>query len=128
MKNIDMRQGSILKQIILFAIPVILSGFIQNLFNAADMIVVGNFAGSDALAAVGATSSLCNAMVNFFIGLSIGCGVVSSHFFGANDDENLGKVVNTAFYSSILVGILLIFIGFIFSKPLAIVVAMEHSW
>ncbi len=118
MKNIDMRQGSLLKQIILFAIPVILSGFIQNLFNAADMIVVGNFAGSDALAAVGATSSLCNAMVNFFIGLSIGCGVVSSHFFGANDDKNIEKVVNTAFYSSILVGFILILIGFVFFKPL----------
>ncbi len=118
MNNIDMRQGSLLKQIILFSIPVILSGFIQNLFNAADMIVVGNFAGSNALAAVGATSSLCNAMVNFFLGLSVGCGVVSSHFFGANDDENLGKVINTAFYSSILVGFLLILIGFVFSKPL----------
>lgn len=116
--TIDMREGSLLKKIIIFLVPVMLSGILQNLFNVADMIVVGKFSGSDSLAAVGATGSLCNSLINFFIGLSIGCGVVASLFFGADDHKNLSKVVNTAFYSSLAIGIVLIAVGYIFSPPL----------
>ncbi len=118
MSTLDMRSGSLLKKIILFTIPVFVSGFIQNLFNAADMIVVGNFAGSKYLAAVGATGSLCNTLINFFIGLSVGCGVTASHFFGSDDDEKLSRVINMSFYSAIVVGIFLAIVGNILAEPL----------
>ena len=116
--TIDMRKGPLLGKIIKFMIPVLLSGVVQNLFNVADMIIVGNFAGSDSLAAVGATSSICNALINFFIGFSIGGGVIASLFFGADDHENLSRVVNTAFFSSLIIGVFLIIIGVFLSRPL----------
>jgi len=116
--TIDMRKGPLLGKIIKFMIPVLLSGVVQNLFNVADMIIVGNFAGSDSLAAVGATSSICNALINFFIGFSIGGGVIASLFFGADDHENLSRVVNTAFFSSLIIGVFLIIMGVFLSRPL----------
>lgn len=116
--NIDMRTGPLFKQIILFALPVLLSGAIQNLFNIADMVVVGKFAGSNALAAVGATSSLCTMLVNFFIGFSMGSGVVASHFFGADDNKRLSRVVNTAFVSSFIIGVFLVFVAYAFAEPI----------
>lgn len=118
MSNIDMRSGSLLKQIIRFTIPVFVSGLIQNLFNAADMIVVGNFAGSQYLAAVGATGSLCNTLINFFIGLSIGCGVVASHHFGADDDEKLSRVINLSFFAAVIIGLFLTILGTFLAEPL----------
>lgn len=118
--TVDMRKGPLLKQIIIFTIPVLLSGLFQQLFHIADLLVVGNFSGSNALASVGATSSLTNMLTNFFIGFSMGSGVVSSHYYGADDDDNLKKVVNTAFISSIFIGFLLVFIGLFFTKPILI--------
>ena len=118
MSTIDMRSGSMLKNIIRFMIPVFISSFVQNLFNAADMIVVGNFAGSKYLAAVGATGSLCSTLINFFIGLSVGCGVTASHFFGSDNDEDLSKVVNLSFCSAVVVGIFLALTGNLFAEPL----------
>ncbi|MBO7208617.1 MAG: MATE family efflux transporter [Clostridia bacterium] len=118
MSTIDMRSGSMLKNIIRFMIPVLVSSFVQNLFNAADMIVVGNFAGSKYLAAVGATGSLCSTLINFFIGLSVGCGVTASHFFGSDNDEDLFKVVNMSFCSAVIVGVFLALVGNLFAEPL----------
>ena len=76
--EVDMCHGPLLGKIIVFAVPLILSGILQLLFNAADIIVVGRFAGSESLAAVGSTSSLINLLVNVFIGLSIGCLLYTS--------------------------------------------------
>ncbi|MBQ3114912.1 MAG: MATE family efflux transporter [Clostridia bacterium] len=118
MSTLDMRNGSLFKKTILFTIPVFVGGFIQNFFNAADMIVVGNFAGSKYLAAVGATGSLCSTLINFFIGLSVGCGVTASHYFGSDNDEDLSKVINMSFCSAIVIGIFLAVIGNIFAEPL----------
>lgn len=85
--EIDMCHGPLLKQIIIFSVPLMLSGILQLLFNAADIIVVGRFTGSDALAAVGSTSSLINLLVNLFIGISVGANVLFGRFCGAHDDK-----------------------------------------
>ncbi len=116
--QVDMCNGPIFKKLIIFAIPLILSGCLQLLFNAADIIVVGRFTGSEALAAVGSTSALINLLVNLFIGISVGANVVLGKYIGARDDENASKTVHTAIFISIVGGILMIFIGFFFSKPL----------
>ena len=78
-----MTSGSILAKLLRFSIPLIFSSTLQLLFNAADVIVVGRFAGENSLAAVGATGALINLMVNLFVGLSVGTTVVTAHFFGA---------------------------------------------
>ena len=116
--QVDMCNGPIFKKLIIFAIPLILSGCLQLLFNAADIIVVGRFTGSQALAAVGSTSALINLLVNLFIGISVGANVVLGKYIGARDDENASKIVHTAIFISIVGGIFMIFIGFFFSKPL----------
>ena len=116
--QVDMCNGPIFKKLIIFAIPLILSGCLQLLFNAADIIVVGRFTGSQALAAVGSTSALINLLVNLFIGISVGANVVLGKYIGARDDENASKTVHTAISISIVGGIFMIFIGFYFSKPL----------
>ena len=116
--QVDMCNGPIFKKLIIFAIPLILSGCLQLLFNAADIIVVGRFTGSQALAAVGSTSALINLLVNLFIGISVGANVVLGKYIGARDDENASKTVHTAIFISIVGGILMIFIGVFFSKPL----------
>lgn len=111
----DMCSGSIPKKMILFAVPLMLSGLLQLLFNAADIIVVGNFAGDESLAAVGATSTLINLMTNLFIGMSVGANVLSANYFAANQDKELSKTVHTAMTVSIISGLLLTVLGIVFA-------------
>ena len=87
--EMDMCNGPVFTKLIAFAVPLILSGLLQLLFNAADIIVVGRFAGSDSLAAVGSTSSLINLLVNVFIGLSIGANVLVAPYYGARKLKDL---------------------------------------
>ena len=89
--GIDMTNGSILPKILRFTLPLMLSSVLQLLFNAADIIVVGNFASENSLAAVGSTSSLVNLMTNLFLGLSTGANVLASQYMGAEDNDRLGK-------------------------------------
>lgn len=96
--QVDMCNGPILKKLIVFALPLILSGCLQLLFNAADIIVVGRFTGNQALAAVGSTSALINLLVNMFIGISVGANVVLGKSIGARDEENTSKAVHTAIF------------------------------
>ena len=91
---------------------------LQLLFNAVDIIVVGQFSGQNALAAVGSTSSLINLLVNLFIGLSIGASVLLGQYIGAHDYENASETVHTAMALSILGGIIMIFVGFFLARPL----------
>ena len=84
--TMDMCNGPLLKKIILFAIPLMLSGVLQLLFNAADVIVVGRFTGNEALAAVGSTSSLINLLINLFVGVSVGANVLLGKHIGARDE------------------------------------------
>lgn len=108
-RQVDMVQGPLLPKLILFSVPVVLSGVLQLLFNAADVIVVGRFTGKEALAAVGSTSSLINLLINLFLGISVGANVLVGQYIGAKDRENCQKTVHTgimfAFFGGLFVGI-----------------------
>lgn len=116
--EMNMCEGPLFKKIIIFAIPLILSGILQLLFNAADIIVVGRFSGEHALAAVGSTSSLINMLINLFIGVSVGANVLVGRYYGANDYDNIEESVHTAMLTSIISGILMVFIGFVAARPM----------
>ncbi len=111
--EIDMCSGAILPKMLRFAVPLMFSSILQLLFNAADIVVVGKFAGDESLAAVGATSSLINLLTNLFIGLSIGANVLVAKYYGAKQEEELQDTVHTAMTVSFLSGIFLTVIGII---------------
>ena len=115
--EMDMCSGPLFKKIVRFLVPLILSGVLQLMFNAADMIVVGQFTGSKALAAVGATTFLINLQVNLFIGISIGANVAAAKSFGAKNDKDLTETVHTAVLMAIVIGVLMIFIGNLVAEP-----------
>ena len=116
--EIDMCNGPLLKKILIFSVPLMLSGILQLLFNAADIIVVGQFTGKTALAAVGATSSLYNLIVNIFIGLSAGVSILVARYYGAQEWKNVGESVHTSMLLSLLSGLILIFAGIFITKPM----------
>ena len=107
--SLDMTSAPFLKKIFIFAIPLILTGLLQLAYNTADVVVVGRFAGSEALAAVGSTGSLINLLLNVFIGLSMGSGVMVARHIGAKDEKRVHNCTHTAMLMSIICGI---FIGF----------------
>lgn len=113
-----MTTGPILPKLLVFSLPIIFSGILQLLFNAADIIVVGQFAGDESLAAVGSTSSLINLLTNLFIGLSVGTNVVASHFFGAKNKKALVQTIHTAVLVSVFSGIILTLAGITFAKQI----------
>ena len=116
--EMDMCNGPLMIKIIVFAIPLILSGLLQLLFNAADIIVVGRFAGSESLAAVGSTSALINLLVNVFIGLSVGTNVLVARYYGAHQQRDLEETVHTAMVTAGAGGIILILLGVILADPM----------
>lgn len=116
--EIDMCNGPILKKVLVFAVPLMLSGILQLLFNAADIIVVGRFAGSSSLAAVGSTTALINLLINIFIGLSIGANVMVARYYGARNERDVSETVHTAIAMSLLSGLFLVVIGFFASRLL----------
>ncbi len=115
-KRIDMVNGPLVSGIVRFTVPIILSNALTILFNAADLVVVGNFCGSNAVAAVGATTTLVALIVNFFIGLSNGCGVVVAQLLGAKDNEKASRAVHTAIPTAFIAGALLTVVGLLFAK------------
>lgn len=114
----DMCNGPLLGKILMFALPLMASSILQLFFNAADMVVVGRYAGSFALAAVGATGALCNLLVNLFIGLSVGVNVMVARYFGAGKENAVSETAHTAILTSLLAGVVLAFLGFFLSRPL----------
>lgn len=118
--EIDMCSGPILPKLLRLVLPLMLSSVLQLLFNAADIIVVGNFASENSLAAVGSTTALINLMTNLFLGLSTGANVLSSHYMGAKDSDNVGKTVHTSIFLSIACGLFLTAAGVIFAEKLLI--------
>lgn len=116
--EIDMTSGPILKKVIMFILPLMASGILQLLFNAADVIVVGKFAGSLSLAAVGSTGSLVNLIVNVFIGTATAANVLVSRYYGSQDRHQLSRCVHCAIGLSGVMGIMVCLIGFFFSTPL----------
>ena len=116
--EIDMIHGPLLGKILLFTLPLMASSILQLLFNAADIIVVGRYAGSDALAAVGSTGALINLLTNMFIGFSVGANVLVARYYGAGKPDEVSETVHTSVMLSIIGGILLAAIGIIFASPL----------
>ena len=118
--TMDLCEGSILKKMLLFALPLITSSILQLFFNAADVIVVGQFAGDNALAAVGSNGSIINLLVNVFMGLSVGANVLVARFFAAKQEQELRKTVHTAITVSVVCGVFLAIVGFCAAKQLLI--------
>ena len=113
-----MTNGPLLGKIVRFAIPLALSGILQLLFNAADIVVVGQFVGPTALAAVGSTSAVINLIVNLFMGFSVGANVLAAQYYGAGKNKDLSETVHTAVLSSLAFGVVLIFAGVALSRPM----------
>jgi len=118
--QIDMVNGPLAGKLLLFALPLMLSGLLQLLFNAADVVVVGRYAGKEALAAVGSTSSLINLLVNLFIGFSIGTNVVVARDLGAGKEEDVNRSVHTAVALALLSGVCLTVLGLTLARQLLI--------
>ena len=111
LKAVDMTSGSIVRHLIMFTIPLLFGNLFQQLYNTVDSLVVGNFVGSEALAAVGSTTSIVNMLVLFFNGVSIGAGVVISRYFGSHNDEKLHLAVETTIAVTFICGVILTGIG-----------------
>ena len=111
-----MCNGSILDKLISFSIPLMLSGILQLLFNAVDIIVVGRFTGSEALAAVGSTTALINVFVNFFIGISLGSNVLAARFYAAGKDKEMSETVHTAITLALISGVVMGIVGVVSAK------------
>lgn len=115
-----MCNGPLLGKLLLFTVPLMLSGMLQLLFNAADIVVVGKFSGSHALAAVGSTGALINLFVNVFIGFSIGTNVLVAQYFGAKDERNVQETVHTSVLLGMAGGVILIGAGLLLGKTMLV--------
>ncbi len=120
--SMDLTQGSVFKKLLVFAFPLWLATLVQQLYHAADVIVVGNFAenSTTALAAVGSTGSITSVILNLFLGLSAGASVVCANLYGARDKEKLRRAMTTALIGSTVGGILVCIIGLVFARPLLV--------
>ena len=116
--ELDMCQGSIFKNTIRFAIPLMLTTFLSLFYHAADIIVVSRWTGSEAMASVGATTALINLITNFFVGFSIGVSIIVSRKYGARDNDGLHRVIHTSMLFACFLGVLALVTGVIFSRPL----------
>lgn len=116
--EINMCEGPILGKVLIFSIPLMLSGILQLLFNAADVIVVGRFAGSQSLAAVGSTSALINLLINVFMGFSVGVNVLVARYYGGRKERDVSETVHTAVTLSLVCGLILVAVGLALTRPL----------
>lgn len=114
----DMTSGALLPKILIFSGPLILTGILQLLYNAADVVVVGRFAGATSLAAVGSTGSLINLIINVFMGLSVGTSVMVARYYGAGDVRMVQDTVHTSILVALLSGIVVGIFGFVMAKPI----------
>lgn len=125
--EIDMVHGPLAKKILLFALPLMLSSMMQLLFNAADVIVVGRFAGSESLAAVGSTTSLINLITNLFVGLSIGANVVVANAYGAGRTEEIKETLHTAMILAMVSGVIVLVVGVLFAPDFLLMMASPEN-
>ena len=114
--EIDMCNGTIMDKLISFALPLMVSGILQLMFNAVDIIVVGRFSGSQALAAVGSTTALINVFTNLFIGVSLGANVLAARFYAAGKDKEMSETVHTAITLALVSGVVMAVFGLVFSR------------
>ena len=110
-EQVNMIEGALLPKVLRFSLPLAATGVLQLLFNAADVIVVGKFAGATALAAVGATTALINLLVNAFMGISVGVNILVARYLGCREDERVRACVHTAFALSLLLGLVVMVAG-----------------
>ena len=115
--EIDMCNGTIMDKLISFSVPLMLSGILQLMFNAVDIIVVGRFAGSQSLAAVGSTTALINMFVNLFIGVSLGANVLAARFYASGKHKEMSETVHTAITFAAISGVVMALIGVLMAKP-----------
>jgi putative MATE family efflux protein len=125
--EIDMTHGPLLGKLLVFALPLILSSILQLLFNAADIIVVGQFSGSDALAAVGSTGALINLLVNLFLGLSVGVNVLYAQYIGAGNIKDASETLHTSVYVSLICGVILTVVGYFLARPLLLMMGSPEN-
>ena len=111
-----MCNGTIMDKLISFALPLMVSGILQLMFNAVDLIVVGHFSGQQALAAVGSTTALINVFTNLFIGISLGANVLAARFYAAGRDKEMSETVHTSIMLALISGVAMAVIGLIFAK------------
>ena len=114
--EIDMCNGTIMDKLISFSLPLMVSGILQLMFNAVDIIVVGRFSGSQALAAVGSTTALINVFINLFMGISLGANVLSARYYAAGRDREMSETVHTSIMLALISGVVMAFVGVFFAK------------
>lgn len=114
--EIDMCNGTIMDKLISFSLPLMLSGILQLLFNAVDIVVVGRFTGSQALAAVGSTTALINLFINLFIGVSLGANVLAARYYAAGKQKEMSETVHTAMMFALISGCVMVLAGLFFSR------------
>lgn len=122
-----MCSGSVLKKLLMFSLPLMASGVLQLLFNAADVIVVGQFAGDNSMGAVGSTSSLINLFTNLFVGLSVGANVVAARAHGANCASDMHDTVHTSMLLSLICGTILAIVGFILAPEMLVLMEATEN-
>lgn len=125
--EMNMCEGPLAGKIMLYAVPLMLSSLLQLLFNAVDTVVVGQYCGEDALAAVGSTGSLVNLLMNVFVGLSVGTNVLVARYYGAGKEKDVSETVHTAVLSSVICGVILAGIGVVFVKPLLVLMSSPEN-
>lgn len=114
--EIDMCHGPLLGKLFIFALPLMGSGILELMFNAADIIVVGRFTGAEALAAVGATSTLITSLVNIFMGVAVGVNVLAAQYYGAGDRKNVEETVHTSILLGFFCGFCILVVGILFAE------------
>ena len=114
--EIDMCNGTIMDKLVSFSLPLMLSGILQLMFNAVDIIVVGQFTGSEALAAVGSTTALIAVFTNLFIGISLGANVLAARFYASGKNKEMSETVHTAIALAFVSGMIMAVVGFLFSR------------
>ena len=119
--------GSVVKKMLLFAVPIFFSNLFQQLYNAVDSLIVGNFIGEEALAAVGSSGSLIMLMIGFINGVSMGAGVLIARFFGAQDDENIQRAVHTTVALGVVSGVVLTVVGVVLTPQILIWMGTPES-
>ena len=112
-KNVDMTQGSIMKHLLTFALPLLVGNIFQQLYNTVDTWVVGNYVSNEAFAAVGSVGPVINMLIGFFTGLSSGAGVVISQFYGAKQHEKVSQTVHTAIVMTAVLAVVFTAVGLI---------------
>ena len=114
--EIDMCNGTIMDKLVSFSLPLMLSGILQLMFNAVDIIVVGQFTGSEALAAVGSTTALIAVFTNLFIGISLGANVLAARFYASGKNKEMSETVHTSIALAFVSGMIMAVVGLLFSR------------